>query len=62
MLVQIEKLSKKDFLKIKDGSKKTYYLLGYCRTNKAYEIGNWDDISESRYIKKGKKVFIGFEF
>lgn len=58
----IETLTKNDFFKRKDGANKVFILKGYCRTNKAYECQNWDDISDFIYLKKGKQVFIDFEF
>lgn len=59
---KIENLKKGDFFKKKEGAKKTFYKIQYCRTNKAWECGDWDDISEFIYLKKGKEVFINFEF
>ena len=62
MLKAIESIKKGEFLKLKEGAKKTFQLNGYCRQNKAYEISDYSDISEFRYVKKGKKVFTDFEF
>jgi hypothetical protein len=62
MELSIETLARDEFFKLKETSKKVYLTKGYCRINKAYEAVNWDDISDSIYLKKGKKVFIGFEF
>jgi hypothetical protein len=62
MNVSIETLAKDEFFKRKETSKKVYLTKGYCRINKAYEAVNWDDISDSIYLKKGKQVFTNFEF
>ena len=58
----IEELALGTFFKRKEGAAKTYTRGKYCRTNKAYECQNWDDISDYVYIKKGKPVFTDFEF
>jgi hypothetical protein len=58
----IETLTKDSFFKLKEASKKVYFTKAYCRINKAYEAVNWDDISDSIYLKKGKQVFTNFEF
>ena len=59
---KINELKKNDFFKRKDGAKKVFIVKGYCRTNKAYECQNWDDISDFIYLKKGKDVFVNFEY
>ena len=62
MYNEIETISKGDFLRLKKGAKKTFEMKGYCRENKAYEVSDYGDISEFRYLKKGRLVFTGFEF
>jgi hypothetical protein len=59
---KINELKKNDFFKRKEGAKKVFIVKGYCRTNKAYECQNWDDISDFIYLKKGKDVFVNFEY
>ena len=59
---EISTVKKGVFFKRKEGAKKTYHKKDYCRINKAWECGNWDDISDSIYLKKGKLVFTDFEF
>lgn len=61
MLIEIEKVKKGDFIR-KPNTKKVYIAKGYDRMNKAYELQAFNDISNYAYIKKGKKVEIGFDF
>jgi hypothetical protein len=61
-MINIENLANGEFLKRKDGAKKVFIKKEYCRFNKAYACQNWDDISDIIYLKKGKQVFINFEF
>lgn len=60
--VEIQSLNIGDFFKLTEGSKKVWIRNKYCRINKAYECTNFDDISDFKYLKKGKEVFIDFEF
>ena len=59
---KIEDIKKGEFFKKKEGAKKTYSKGNYCKINKAWECGNWDDISDFIYLKKGKEIFVDFEF
>lgn len=52
----IQDLNKGDYFKRKEGAKKTFERGSYCRTNKAYECTNIDDINDFIYIKKGIKI------
>lgn len=61
-LENIENIKKGEFIKKKEGAKKTYTKGNYCRTNKGWECVSWDDISDFIYIKKGKAVYVGFDF
>ena len=61
MTTNIENLKKGDFFRRANG-KKVYIYKGYDRTNKAYEAQAFDDISDFKYLKKGTKVNIGFDF
>lgn len=58
---KIENLEKGTFFKKKEGAKKTFIKKDYCRTNKGWECGSWDDISEFFYLKRGKQVFTNFD-
>lgn len=62
--VTIETLKKGEFVRLNGTAKKvkTYITNGYCRLNKAYEITNFDDISDVKYLKKGRFVLINFDF
>lgn len=60
-ITTIEKVKKGDFfrpLKVK----KVYIQKGYDRMNKKYEVQDFNDISNFKYLKKGTKVIIGFTF
>tara|TARA_R110001606_G_scaffold55944_1_gene135826 strand:- start:646 stop:831 length:186 start_codon:yes stop_codon:yes gene_type:complete len=59
---KIESVKLGEFIKRKEGAKKVYTRGAYCRMNKAYECGNWEDISDFIYIKKGKEVFTSFDY
>lgn len=59
---KIELLKKGEFFKRKDGANKTYVRGEYSRPAKAYECHDFDDVNSFIYIKKGKDVFIEFEF
>lgn len=61
-MIEIEKVKKDDFFKLKENSSKVWIRGQYCRTNKAYECMNFHDISDFKYLKKGKQVFVEFEF
>lgn len=59
---EISTIKKGEFLRKKEGAKKTFCKGDYCKINKAWECQNWDDISDCIYLKKGKLVFTDFEF
>lgn len=59
---EINKLKEGDFFKLKESSKTVYVRKGYCRSSRRYVGGQWEDISEARYLPKGKLVFIDFDF
>lgn len=61
-MLKIELVKQGDFFKLKETAKKVWVRGAYCRINKAYECQNFDDISDFKYLKKGKEVFIDFEF
>jgi hypothetical protein len=60
--IAIEQVKKGDFVRRKADSKTTYIMDGYCRFNKAYQLTDFNDMSKCLYIKKGKMVFIDFDF
>jgi len=51
-----------EFVRLKADSKKTYIRCKYCPINRAYELSNYEDISDFKYVKKGTKLFIGFTY
>lgn len=59
---KINTLKKGDFFKLSENSKTVYIFKGFCRLNRKYEGGQWEDISESRYLEKGRLIFTDFEF
>ncbi len=52
----IQNIKKGNCFKKKENSKKTFEKGIYCRTNKAYECTNVEDINDYEYIKKNIKV------
>ena len=61
MIVEIEKVKKGDFVRMPSG-KKVYIFKGYDRSLRKYELQDYWDISNFKYIKKGTKIEIGFDF
>tara|TARA_B110000259_G_scaffold171486_1_gene203003 strand:- start:542 stop:724 length:183 start_codon:yes stop_codon:yes gene_type:complete len=57
MYKNIEDLKNGDVFSKKQGAKKEFSKDTYCRSNKAYECTNLEDIGDFTYIKKGKKVY-----
>tara|TARA_R100000234_G_scaffold94264_1_gene62484 strand:- start:812 stop:1003 length:192 start_codon:yes stop_codon:yes gene_type:complete len=60
--IKIEDVKKGDFIRRKPDAKTTFTKGDYCRFEKKYELGDWDDISRSVYLKKGTIVYIDFTF
>ena len=58
MSTAIQDIKTGDYFKRKEGAKKTFERGAYCRTNKAYECTNVEDISDFIYIKKNKQVIL----
>ena len=56
--IKIEELPNGEFFRRKEGAKKLYQKEGYCRYNKKYECGNYDDINDYIYLKKGTVVIM----
>lgn len=59
---EIQLVKKGDFFRRKEGAKKTFIRQDYNRSVNAYTCQNFDDINDYIYIKKGKQVFVNFEF
>lgn len=51
-----------EFVRLKANSKKTYTRNKFCQINQAYELSNYEDISDFKYVKKGTHLFIGFDY
>lgn len=61
-MLEINKLKKGDYFKLNEKSKIIYVYDGYCRFAKKYTAFKFEDISDFREFKKGKMIFINFEF
>lgn len=60
--VAIETVKKGTFVRKTPTSKKTYKVGDYDKDDGKYELHDEDDISRSVYVKKGTKVYVGFEY
>jgi quinolinate synthase len=58
----LRSVTKGDYVKRKEDSKKVYKLNGWCRFNKKYELQDVEDISRCLYLKGMTKVFTGFTY
>lgn len=58
----LRSVTKGDYVKRKADSKKVYKLVGWCYTNKKYELQDVEDISHCLYLKGMTKVFTGFTY
>jgi hypothetical protein len=56
----IETLTNDTFVKLSKKASKVWRLVGWDRVERAYEIVDEDDFCNTKYLKKGKKVFAGF--
>lgn len=64
-IYNIESLKAGEFVKIivnGEAGLAVWQVAGYCRINRAYEIESMNDISVSRFLKKGKQVYAGFTY
>lgn len=59
---EINKLKKGDVFKRKESAKEVYVYDGYNRFTRKYSAHKFDDICAYMEFKKGKEVFINFEF
>lgn len=64
----VEKVRKGEYIRLKDTETAPVYIRGeyssldWPRGEGRYECGAFDDISKSRYLKKGTIVYVGFDF
>jgi hypothetical protein len=58
----INQVTKGDYVKRKESSKKTYKLNGWCRINKRYELQDVEDINHVFYVKSYTPVYVGFTY
>lgn len=59
---EINNLKKDDLFKVSLKSKTVYIFKGYNRSTRKYCAYKWEDISSFREWKKGKLIFVNFEF
>lgn len=58
----INDIKQGEFFKRRESTNRIYEKGAYCRTNKAYECINVNDINKVIYIKSKKPIFIDFEY
>lgn len=61
-VIFLRSVTKGDYVKRKEDSKKVYKLNGWCRFNKKYELQDVEDISRCLYLQGLTKVFVGFTY
>jgi len=60
--VQLKDVKRGDFIKRKADASKIYRRGEYCRDEKRFECGDWEDISRAIYLKGSTLVWVGFDF
>lgn len=60
--VKIEDCAKGEFIKRKEDAKTVYVRGDYDRASKSYSLTDTNDMNREIFIKRGKMVFIGFEY
>lgn len=60
--VTIKNVKPGDYIKRKADAKAVYVKGEYCRTSKAFECYDADDINKTIMIKSDKLVFVGFTY
>lgn len=55
-------IAKGEFVKRKADAKKVYILAGYDRSEKRWQLDDWDDCSRCIYVKSETPLFFGFDF
>ncbi len=61
-MVKLSNVKNGEFVRLKEGSKKTYIKREYDRSEKRYILDDCDDISRARWIKGSTIVQIGFTY
>lgn len=59
---KISEVKKGEYFKRTESAKKVFKRGEYCRTSKAYECSDVNDINSVVFIKSTKPVFIGFTY
>lgn len=60
--VNIEDVKKGDYVRRKPDAKTTFVRGEYCRSDKKYEISDFEDMNRWVSLKKGTAVFVDFDF
>jgi hypothetical protein len=58
---KVENIKKGTLVKRSATAKKTFLRGDYCQSSKRYTITDYDDISNSLYIKKGTILFLDWK-
>jgi quinolinate synthase len=58
----LRSVTKGDYVKRKEDSKKVYKLNGWCHLNKKYELQDVEDINRYLYLQGYTKVFVNFTY
>lgn len=61
-LMAVELITRGEFVRRKEGAKKTYQRCGYDRKAKAYCLLDCDDQSREIFVKPGTQLFVGFDY
>lgn len=61
-MVKIEDCKEGESIKRKADAKKVYQRGAYDRASKSYSLIDCDDANREIFVKRGKLVFVGFEY
>ena len=59
--IKIEDVKKDDILYKTESSKKLFMKGDYCRFERKYYAGEYEDINSGAYFKKGKIVYVDYD-
>lgn len=60
--VKIEDCAKGEYIKRKADAKTVYIRGDYDRASKSYSLIDTEDMNREIFVKRGKLVFVGFEY
>lgn len=58
----VENIMVGEFVRLKANSKKTYTKGKFNQATRKYELSNFEDINDTKEVKKETKLFIGFDY